>query len=87
MDGGEGALATIGGMIALGGPRSLQAVAYFGMGEILSDLCRCDDAMDAFLQVRRVDQTGTSPLVERAQWRFDELRFVGPTSGGFGEGC
>ena len=87
VDGDEEALAHIERTIALGEPRSLQAVAYFEMGEILSDLGRCDDAMDAFLQVRRVDQTGTSPLVERAQWRFDELRFVGPTSGGFGEGC
>ncbi len=73
--------------IALGEPRSIQAVAYFEFAEILSDLGRCEDAMDAFLQVRRVDQTGTSPLVERAQWRYDELRFVGPAGGGFGAGC
>lgn len=85
--GDEEALAHIERTIALGEPRSLQAVAYFEMGEILSDLGRCDEAMDAFLQVRRVDQTGTSPLVDRAQWRFDELRFVGPAGGGFGEGC
>jgi tetratricopeptide (TPR) repeat protein len=83
----EEALAHIERTIALGEPRSLQAVAYFEMGEILSDLGRCDEAMDAFLQVRRVDQTGTSPLVERAQWRYDELRFVGPTGGGLGTGC
>ena len=73
--------------VMLGEPRSDQARAYFELGEILSDLGRCQDAMDAFLQVRRVDQTGTSPLVERAQWRYDELRFVGPTGGGLGEGC
>jgi tetratricopeptide (TPR) repeat protein len=73
--------------ITLGEPRSLQAVAYFELGEILSDLGRCEEAMDAFLQVRRVDQTGTSPLVERAQWRYDELRFVGPAGGGLGTGC
>ncbi len=73
--------------IALGEPRSIQAVAYFEFAEILSDLGRCEDAMDAFLQVRRVDQTGTSPLVERAQWRYDELRFVGPAGGGLGAGC
>ncbi len=73
--------------IALGEPRSQQAVAHFEMGEILSDLGRCEEAMEAFLEVRRVDQTGTSPLVERAQWRYDELRFVGPTGGGLGSGC
>ena len=83
----EEALAHIERTIALGEPRSLQAVAYFEMGEILSDLGRCDEAMDAFLQVRRVDQTGTSPLVERAQWRFDELRFVGRQGSSFGERC
>ena len=57
------------------------------MGEILSDLSRCEEAMDAFLQVRIADQTGTSPLVERAQWRYDELRFVGPSRDSFGAGC
>ena len=83
----EEALVHIERTIALGQPRSLQAVAYFEIGEILSDLGRCEEAMEAFLQVRRVDQTGTSPLVERAQWRYDELRFVGPTGGGLGVGC
>jgi tetratricopeptide (TPR) repeat protein len=85
--GDEEALAHIERTIALGEPRSDQARAYFEMGEILSDLGRCVDAMDAFLQVRRVDQTGTSPLVERAQWRYDELRFIGPTRGGLSESC
>ena len=83
----EEALLHIERTIALGEPRSLQAVAYFEMGESLSDLGRCEDAMDAFLQVRRVDQTGSSPLVERAQWRYDELRFVGPSGGSLGVGC
>ncbi len=83
----EEALLHIERTIALAEPRSLQAVAYFEMGESLSDLGRCEDAMDAFLQVRRVDQTGSSPLVERAQWRYDELRFVGPSGGTLGAGC
>lgn len=85
--GDEEALAHIERTILLGEPRSLQAVAHFETGEILSDLGRCEEAMEAFLQVRRVDQTGTSPLVERAQWRYDELRFVGPAAGGPGTGC
>ncbi len=83
----EEALQHIERTIALGEPRSLQAVAYFEMGESLSDLGRCEDAMEAFLQVRRVDQTRSSPLVERAQWRYDELRFVGPSRGSLGVGC
>ena len=82
----EEALAYIERTITLGEPRSDQARAYFEMGEILWDLGRCEDAMDAFLQVRRVDQTGTSPLVERAQWGYDELRFMGPRRGGTGDG-
>ena len=86
-DADEEALAHIERTTLLGEPRSLQAVAYFEMGEILSDLIRCEDAMEAFLQVRLVDQTGTSPLVARAQWRYDELRFVGPTGDSFGVGC
>jgi hypothetical protein len=85
--GDEEALGHIERTILLGEPRSLQAVAHFETGEILSDLGRCEEAMEAFLQVRRVDQTGTSPLVERAQWRYDELRFVGPAAGGPGTGC
>ena len=83
----EEALAQIERTIALGEPRSDQAQAYIEMAEILSDLGRCEDAMDAYLQVRRVDQTGTSPLIELAQWRFDQLRFVGPAGGGLGSGC
>lgn len=83
----EEALTHIERTIALGEPRSLQAVAYFEMGEILSDMGRCEDAMQAFLQVRRVDHTGTSPLVDRAQWRYDELRFVGPSGVGSNEVC
>ncbi len=83
----EEALVHIERTIALGEPRSDQARAYFEMGEILSDLGQCGDAMDAYLEVRRADQTGTSPLIELAQWRFDQLRFVGPAGGGLGSGC
>lgn len=61
----------------LGQPMNVQALAWFEMGEILSELGRCDEAMQAFLQVETADQTGNGPLVERARWRFDELRFVG----------
>ena len=83
----EEALAHIERTIAMGQPRSDQAEAYFVLGEILRNLGRCEEAMDAFFQVRRADQTGTRPLVKLAQWRYDELRFVGPTSGVLGEGC
>ena len=83
----EEALAHIERTIALGEPRSDQARAYFEMAEILSDLGQCEEAINAYLQVRRADQTGTSPLVGLAQWRYDQLRFPGPTGGGLGAGC
>ena len=38
-----------------------------------SELGRCDEAMEAYAQVRYADQAGS--LVDRAQARFDEIRF------------
>lgn len=74
--------------ITLGEPRNLLALAYLDMGGILARLGRCDEAMFAFQRVRDVDQTGSGALVERAQWRFDELRFSSPTRGIIsGGGC
>ncbi len=74
--------------ITLGEPRNLLALAYLDMGGILARMGRCDEAMFAFQRVRDVDQTGSSALVERAQWRFDELRFSSPTRGIIsGGGC
>ncbi len=83
----EEALAHIERTIELGEPISDQAQAYFDMGEILSDLGRCEEAMEAYRQVRPADQTGTSAVVGTAQWRFDQLRFEGPAGGGLGIGC
>ena len=83
----EEALAHIERTIELGEPISDQAQAYFDMGEILADLGRCEEAMEAYLQVRAADQTGTSAVVGTAQWRFDQLRFQGPAGGGLGMGC
>jgi tetratricopeptide (TPR) repeat protein len=83
----EEALFHIERTIELGEPRSDQASAYVEMAEILSDLGRCQDAMDAYDQVGRVDQTGTSPFVDLARWRYDQLRFQGPADGGLGTGC
>ena len=83
----EEALFHIERTIELGEPRSDQASAYVEMAEILSDLGRCQDAMDAYDQVGRVDQTGTSPFVDLARWRYDQLRFQGPAGGGLGTGC
>lgn len=84
----EAAFELIDRMIALGEPRNLLALAYLHMGDILARLGRCDEAMFAFERVREVDQTGSDALVERAQWRFDELRFSSPMRGIIsGGGC
>lgn len=56
-------------------PRNIQAAAWFEKGEILVDLQRCEDAMTAYSQVRYEDQAGS--LIDRAQDRFDEIRFGG----------
>jgi len=73
----EEALAHVQRTVELGRPLNIQALAWFEMGEILAELGRCREAMDAFRQVEEADQTGNGPLVERARWRYDELRFVG----------
>jgi tetratricopeptide (TPR) repeat protein len=86
-DSQEEALELIRRTVELEEPKSIQALAYFEMGEILAELGRCEEALDAFLRVRMVDQTGGGPLVERAQWRYDELRFVGPRRDEGTKGC
>lgn len=59
--------------IEVGEPRNIQAQAWFEKGEILSELGRCEEAMDAYAQVRYFDQGAA--LTDRAQARFDEIYF------------
>jgi tetratricopeptide (TPR) repeat protein len=67
------ALSLVERTIEVGEPRNLQGQAWFAKGEILSDLKRCEEAMEAYARVREVE--GSGPLVERAQERYDEIRF------------
>jgi tetratricopeptide (TPR) repeat protein len=69
----EAALQMIGRTLELGVPRNIQAQAWFEKGEILSDLGDCSGAMDAYAQVHSADNPGA--LLDRAQARFDEIRF------------
>ena len=69
----ERALELVQMTVDVGQPRNVQAQAWFQKGEILAELGRCQDAMDAYSQVCYVDQAGT--LIDRAQQRFDEIRF------------
>ena len=59
--------------VEVGEPRNIQARAWFEKGEILAALGDCEGAMEAYAQVRYADQAGS--LIDRAQSRFDEIRF------------
>jgi len=72
-DGLEGALARVNRVIEVGAPRNIQGQAWFEKAEILSELGECQAAMDAYARVRTVDNSAS--LVDRAQDRFDEIRF------------
>lgn len=69
----ESALSRINRAIEVGAPRNIQGQAWFEKAEILSQLGECQAAMDAYARVRTVDNTAS--LVDRAQARFDEIRF------------
>ena len=69
----ERALQLVDRTVEVGEPRNIQAQAWFEKGEILAELGRCQEAMEAYAQVRYADQAGS--LIERAQARFDEIRF------------
>ncbi len=59
--------------LEVGEPHNIQGQAWFEKGEILSDLGECQQAMDAYSQVHFAD--ASQSLVDRAQNRFDEIRF------------
>jgi tetratricopeptide (TPR) repeat protein len=69
----ERALDLVDRTVEVGEPRNIQAQAWFEKGEILAELGRCQEAMEAYAQVRYADQAGS--LIDRAQSRFDEIRF------------
>lgn len=67
------ALQLVNRTLQVGVPRNIQAQAWFEKGGVLSDLGQCQQAMDAYNQVRFSDASGS--LIDRAQNRFDEIRF------------
>ena len=69
----ERALELVNRIVEVGEPRNIQAQAWFQKGEILDQLGACEEAMEAYEQVRYVDQAG--PLLDRALRRYDEIRF------------
>lgn len=69
----EQALRHLDRVLEVGEPLNLQAQSWFDKGEILSGLGRCEEAMEAFSQVRYADNAGS--LIPRAQERFDQIRF------------
>lgn len=71
----EEALRHLETLLRVGEPRSLLAMGYFEKGEILGLRGECEAALEAFMQVAVVDPSGTSPLVDRAEERIDQIRF------------
>jgi tetratricopeptide (TPR) repeat protein len=69
----EEALQLVDRTVAVGEPRNIQAQAWFEKGEIMAEMGDCEGAMEAYAQVRYADQAGS--LIDRAQDRFDEIRF------------
>jgi len=67
------ALRLVNRTVEVGEPRNIQGQAWFEKGEILVEMGECEAAMDAYSQVRYADQAGS--LIDRAQDRFDEIRF------------
>ena len=61
--------------LEVGEPRNIQPQVWFEKGEILSELNRCDEAVEAYRRVRALDASGTGALVRRAEERIDEVRF------------
>ncbi len=71
----EEALVLVNRAIDVGQPQNLQGQAWFERGEILASLGACDAAMESFAQVRFVEAGGGGALVNRAQERFDLIKF------------
>jgi len=69
----EVALQLVDRTVEVGQPNNIQAQAWFEKGEILAELGQCEAAMEAYSQVRYADQAGS--LIDRAQARFDEIKF------------
>lgn len=69
----ERALAHVNRTLEVGEPRNILGQAWFEKGEILADMGSCEEAMEAYAQVRYSDAGRV--LVDRAQDRFDEIRF------------
>jgi tetratricopeptide (TPR) repeat protein len=71
----EEALVLVNRAIEVGEPRSMQGQAWFERGEVQAALGACEAAMESFAQVRFVEAGGGGALVNRAQQRYDLLRF------------
>jgi hypothetical protein len=53
----------------------MQGQAWFDRGEGQAALGLCDAAMESFAQVRFVEASASGALVNRAQERFDLIKF------------
>jgi tetratricopeptide (TPR) repeat protein len=74
------ALAHLDLVVALGEPEHLLDQAWMDRADLLYDMGRLDDALEAYRRVIERSPTRAGPLVDRAQRRIDEIRF-GPRPG------
>lgn len=79
----ERALFLIESVTSMGVPQTLQDEAWFERGEILFELGRMDEALEAYTRSIEASQAPRSQLSERARQRIDQIRF-GRMSGGGG---
>ena len=72
------ALRAFDAVIRLGVPQNLVDQAWFERGEIMLEMGRSDDALEAYYRVLERNPARRNQLTERAQRRIDELRFGRP---------
>lgn len=64
-------------LLEVGEPRNHLARGYFLRGEILGSRGECEAAIEAFMEVPVQDPSGSSPVVDAAERRIDQIRFGG----------
>jgi hypothetical protein len=65
-------------VLELGVPENVQDQAWFERGELLRELNRPQEALEAYHRVLELNPLRTGQLVERTQRRIDEIRFGPP---------
>ncbi|NNM04819.1 MAG: tetratricopeptide repeat protein [Gemmatimonadetes bacterium] len=73
----QGALTHLETLLEIGEPRNRLARGYYLKGEILGARGECEAAIDAFREVPVMDPSGSSAVVDSAEFRIDQILFGG----------